>query len=318
MRFNLKTPLNWTLATAREAIAQVPNAYWKHELELASKKYHKIAAWFAIILDPIFAISDYFNIPDSWKEVFVLRISVALITLITLFLRKHFNLPSYYIVIVPFLLISLQNAYTYRLIDNEDLVGHNFNYMALIIGAAMFVLWHWTYSVIVIILSVFVTWFCVSQNQNIAFEEFFVKGGLLLCAVSAFMLVLIKTRYDLTVKEIKARLALQMSKEEIQAQNEELQSQEEVIRGINENLENIVHVRTLELEKKNKALEEYAFINAHKLRSPVASILGLINLLKKVDLNKDAKDMMYHLEDSADKLDAIVNSITKAIEKGDK
>jgi light-regulated signal transduction histidine kinase (bacteriophytochrome) len=43
-----------------------------------------------------------------------------------------------------------------------------------------------------------------------------------------------------------------------------------------------VQERTRELEKKNKALEEYAFINAHKLRSQVASILGLINLISKI------------------------------------
>ena len=43
--------------------------------------------------------------------------------------------------------------------------------------------------------------------------------------VSIFMIVLIRTRYDLTVKEIKARLALQQSNEEIQTQNEEIISQ---------------------------------------------------------------------------------------------
>ena len=60
------------------------------------------------------------------------------------------------------------------------------------------------------------------------------------------MIVLIKTRYNLTVKEIKARLALQQSNNEIQAQAEE-------IKMINENLEHLVQQRTLELEKKNNS-----------------------------------------------------------------
>jgi signal transduction histidine kinase len=140
----------------------------------------------------------------------------------------------------------------------------------------------------------------------------------LVLVVAIFMIVLIRMRYDLTVKEIKARLALQESNEEIQAQNEEIISQGEEIRVINENLEKIVLERTKELEKKNKALEEYAFINAHKLRSPVASILGLINLLKKTPLNEDAKGIMAHLQDSTDKLDEIVSSITKTLEKGER
>jgi signal transduction histidine kinase len=149
-------------------------------------------------------------------------------------------------------------------------------------------------------------------------DQFLVEGGVLLLVVAIFMIVLIRTRYDLTVKEIKARLALQESNEEIQAQNEEITSQGEQIRVINENLEKIVLERTKELEKKNKALEEYAFINAHKLRSPVASILGLINLLKKTSLDEEAKGIMTHLQDSTDKLDEIVSSITKTIERGER
>src|SRR5690606_16260640 len=110
----------------------------------------------------------------------------------------------------------------------------------------------------------------------------------------------------------------QLKNEEIQAQNEEIMAQAEEIQGINENLEMLVKQRTAELEKKNKALEEYAFINAHKLRSPVASILGLVNLLAKAEHNEEeAKIVREHLQESADKLDEVVRSITKAIERAD-
>lgn len=70
--------------------------------------------------------------------------------------------------------------------------------------------------------------------------------------------------------------------------------------------------------RKKKALEEYAFINAHKLRSPVASILGLVNLLNKIPTTEEGKSVLEHLQLSADKLDDIVSSITKAIERGEK
>ncbi|MBT1705020.1 hypothetical protein [Chryseosolibacter indicus] len=303
----------------QESIAQVSEGSWRNELEVASGKYHHAAAWFAILLDPLFAVTDYINIHENWFHIFILRVSVSLITLANLWVCRKLSLPSSYIAGVPLLLISLQNAYTYNFLDNDNthLVGHNFNYMALIIGAAMFVLWHWLYSAIVIVISVFTTAYFIYNNPYLSLNEFFPNGGLLLCVVTIFMLVLIQTRYNLTVKEIKTRIALQISNEEVQLQNEELQAQEEIIRGINENLENLIHVRTLELKKKNQALEEYAFINAHKLRAPVASILGLINLIKKGNLDEDTRNMVSHLQLSADKLDAVVNSITKAIEKGD-
>lgn len=104
---------------------------------------------------------------------------------------------------------------------------------------------------------------------------------------------------------------------EIEQKTHEIQAQAEEIKGINENLEELVRSRTAELEHKNKALEEYAFINAHQLRAPVASILGLIHLMQKLQLSEDEKVYLTHLNDSAKKLDVVVSSITEAIERGD-
>jgi ligand-binding sensor domain-containing protein len=126
---------------------------------------------------------------------------------------------------------------------------------------------------------------------------------------------------DKHILEMRVRdrtLEIQRKTDEILAQNEEIQAQTEEIKGINENLEMLVRERTGELERKNRALEEYAFINAHELRAPVASILGLINLMRTIELNEEEKACLEHLQRSADKLDAVVNSITRAIESGDK
>jgi signal transduction histidine kinase len=303
---------------ANDLISQITVESWKAELEKTSSNYHFIAAWVAIIFDPVFAFTDYINIPESWRQLLFVRLGISVIVLSLLIFRKKLHLPSYFIVAVAFLLISLQNSYTYSLIGNEDIIGHNLNYIALLIGASMFLLWELKYSIVMVLSSIVATAFFLNANAGLDLDQFVVQGGVLLLVVAIFMIVLIRARYELTVKEIKARLALQESNDEIQAQNEEIISQGEEIRVINENLEKIVLERTKELEKKNKALEEYAFINAHKLRSPVASILGLINLLKKTSLDEEAKGIMPHLLDSTDKLDEIVSAITKTIERGER
>lgn len=128
---------------------------------------------------------------------------------------------------------------------------------------------------------------------------------------------LIEDKIILERKVEERTLEIQRKTEEIQAQNEEIMAQAEEIKGINENLEMIVNQRTQELERKNKALEEYAFINAHKLRSPVASILGLVNLISKTEIDDEARVITKHLQQSASELDEIVRSITQAIERGD-
>ena len=51
----------------------------------------------------------------------------------------------------------------------------------------------------------------------------------------------------------------------------------------------VAQIQTNELEKKSKAAEESAFIIAHELRAPVASVLGLINLIMKSELDEEAR-----------------------------
>jgi hypothetical protein len=104
---------------------------------------------------------------------------------------------------------------------------------------------------------------------------------------------------------------------EIHNKNLEINLQAVEIRDINQNLEGLVKERTIQLERKNKALEEYAFITAHNLRAPVASILGLVNLTSGINLDDEGKTIMSHLKTSTEKLDTIVHSITEAIENAD-
>jgi len=190
----------------------------KNELEVVSSKYHIKAAWLAIIFDPLFAITDYINIPASWKHLLIIRIGIAIVTAVVLSVRKKYQLPSYVVVLIPFLLIALQNAYTFSVIGNDVILGHSLNFMALLIAGGMFILWRWTYSAFVIFLSAIATAFFVTNNHSIDVGQFFVKGGFLLIAVGIFMIILIKARYDLTVKEIRARLALKISNDELAIQ----------------------------------------------------------------------------------------------------
>lgn len=283
---------------------------WKQELEKTSSKYHLKVLWVATVFDPLFAFTDYFNIPSHWKLLLLIRLAVSSLTLVMLAIRHKYQLPSRILVAVTFLLISFQNAFVYSIIENDDLLGQNLNYIALFFGASMFILWEWRYSVMIVLISSLVSLFFMLLNPSLDINLFFIKGGLLLVAVAIFMIVLIRTRYDLFIKEIKARLALEAS-------NEAIRIQAEQIKTINENLEKLVQERTAELVKKNQALEEYAFINAHKLRAPVASILGLVSIFRSLPLDEEGKNVVGHLELSTQKLDWIVNSITKAIERGD-
>jgi ligand-binding sensor domain-containing protein len=122
------------------------------------------------------------------------------------------------------------------------------------------------------------------------------------------------------VHKQKSKLKRQVRKrtQKITRMHDELKAQSKEIKSINENLEEIVKTRTIELERKNKALREYAYINAHKVRGPVASMLGLIDLISRTELTPDAEQMFEYLKKSAEDLDSVVHSVTTAIENGEK
>jgi hypothetical protein len=104
----------------------------------------------------------------------------------------------------------------------------------------------------------------------------------------------------------------------LKEQKAEIEAQSDQIMAINNNLENTVKERTREIENKNKALEEYAFITAHKLRAPLASILGLVALIDRMKIPDEDKIVVQHLNESAKRLDVIIHSVMDAIDSSDK
>jgi len=103
---------------------------------------------------------------------------------------------------------------------------------------------------------------------------------------------------------------------EIFETSEELLRQKEEIQSINESLEIRVQERTGVLEAKNKQLAEYAFINSHVLRSPVSTMMGLINLISYANLQEEDKKIYEHLKETAQVLDSVVFKINSAIDNG--
>ena len=83
----------------------------------------------------------------------------------------------------------------------------------------------------------------------------------------------------------------------------------------NEELEEHVRLRTKELERKNEQLSEYAYINSHVLRAPVARIMGIFELFDKSVDNQIEQEIMRHFKLSVEELDNITLQIKQAIEE---
>ena len=134
-------------------------------------------------------------------------------------------------------------------------------------------------------------------------------------------------RQNLEIEELNNRLKEKLieieeqnslligQREEIASINEELKKSNREISDINLNLESHVQERTRNLEDQNKQLAEYAYINAHLLRGPLCSILGLVNILE-TEIDNKKHPLIFHMKKSTGELHEVVKRITKAIEKG--
>lgn len=69
----------------------------------------------------------------------------------------------------------------------------------------------------------------------------------------------------------------------------------------------------LTIEKHNRLLEEIAWKQSHKMRGPVASIMGIMSMLDMNDLNCTFnKELLKHLKITTDKLDLMIKEIVKS------
>lgn len=103
---------------------------------------------------------------------------------------------------------------------------------------------------------------------------------------------------------------------EIETMNEELSSLNEELSTINENLEETVRARTFELETQNQQLTEYAFINSHILRAPLARILGLAQLISRESISIRDESLVNALIQSSNELDLIIRKISDLLYDG--
>ncbi len=153
--------------------------------------------------------------------------------------------------------------------------------------------------------------------------------------VFAFILLIVFILYRNNINKHRVNVKLKAQKEEIieqknkietqnvnlQMLNEEITQQKEEIETFNNHLEDLVENRTDELEiavenllKQNQDLQQFSYIISHNLRSPIARILGLVNVLdKQAILNTPNYEIINHIVNTVDNLDTVIKDLTQIL-----
>ncbi len=162
----------------------------------------------------------------------------------------------------------------------------------------------------------------ISQLQTQQAQQTFIIYSitivLTLLSIITLLIVLNRSKiYKINQDLRNAYNDVHVKKEEILSQNEELKQYQEEMKNINNHLEDLVNKRTLSLQKKNQLLTDYAFFNAHKLRSPVATILGLYQLLDLNPSTEEVLDIFEKIKLSICHLDHMVRKSQEMLNEND-
>ena len=115
---------------------------------------------------------------------------------------------------------------------------------------------------------------------------------------------------DLKTKELQQTIfELNLSLSKVQDQSEVIRLQSDEIRKINEGLESLIEEKTLLIRKQNEQLKAYAYANSHKVRGPLARIMGLITLIQVEQEQSKGESYLRMLHHCAGELDEIIREM---------
>ena len=131
------------------------------------------------------------------------------------------------------------------------------------------------------------------------------------------------TEYNYKLKSTQEEVQTQA--EELKTQSEELQESNIKLEKLNQELDQVVQKRTQEIFDKNKTLQEtnyelqtrnheldsIIYRISHDLRSPLATMLGLFNIMKDIP---DNQDLLILAESEGNRMDRFIHNINRFAE----
>ena len=147
------------------------------------------------------------------------------------------------------------------------------------------------------------------EKKNLE-RKFLLSGIAFLTLLSLLFLIgFYYMRKLYTVQKSQAKEIIEKS-HEIEKKNNELYA-------LNFLLDEKVKNRTRALLQQNQRLIQYHFINSHKLRAPLASILGLVSLLKTKSIEELDQEIVDYLLVAANRLDNIIHDIQETLDNAE-
>lgn len=236
---------------------KITSAKWQKEINATAFKYNLLIVQVGFVLNLLFAAGDYFNSPHLFKYFLVARIISCSIMLGVIINKKFFINHPCFIAFIPVVSISIQNAFMYSMLTDVEFQKHTLAYIMLFIAAGMFVLWELKFSIWMFFITLFSNIVFFKLFSAMTFEEIMINGGLVTFSVAFLCILLIFSRFNLTKREIIARLGLAESNTELELKNEIIEEKNKDIRDSINYALNIQRAVLPPIQKIETELKDY-------------------------------------------------------------
>jgi PAS domain S-box-containing protein len=187
------------------------------ELELASRinKQHIVSCWVAIIVNTLWSLFNYFVFFENQSIYLFAGGGISCAILLAVLYRKKLRISPGMLGMIPMVLMSVFFSYTYSQLNLQQFQQFTIIYVAMFLGAGMFLLWKIKYSVITVLGTLIANVVFFKLFNSLTFNEIMLNGGILTLSMAFFMIVSIQIRYNLVLKGICSKVALMKTQDEI-------------------------------------------------------------------------------------------------------
>jgi len=193
----------------------------KEELSGRITKQHCLGCKVAMAFNILWAISNYFIITQNTWIYVSINIGVALLIFTTVMLRKKLKINGEILGLVAMLSTLSAFAFSYNTVDIGVFEKLTYMYVAMFIGAGMFLMWHIYYSLISVAYAFAINGLFYMLFSKIPLDYYLLNGGILVATIAAFMIIAIQVRYKLVVSDVISQIALEKSKNKLKKSEEQ-------------------------------------------------------------------------------------------------
>lgn len=252
---------------------------WKKKEQIEKRIF--IIALFVTF--PYFGSSILFDFVNNSALIFkILDISLLLICMLLLYMSRNARLLWHVIHFFCFIIIS--GSVFYWTISGGIRGGGA--YVFIVVAVLVIVMSHkklqLLFTLILVLAVILITsnWLEISDHK-ITYGSLLFDFGLNLIVMSV-LLIVFRLALDEEVGNLrKQNQEINKLNNHLDQRSIELKEYNSEIKMLQENLEDVVKQRSELLEEQRKEDIEYAFINAHLIRAPIANIIGLSEILEK-------------------------------------